>query len=118
MDPMKVWLLLIPVFKYFWHFFIVTKVSQSIKAECEARDLTTMQTPSYTAGIISSIGFCINTISELIRWMDMNIIHETFYSVITGAIVLTGFIAWIVYWVQLAQFRSNMKKLRESDTDI
>ncbi len=118
MDPMKVWLLLIPVFRYFWHFYIVTKVSQSIKAEYQTRNIPTREKPIFAAGIIASIGFCIDSVSEVLRWLNMDFIYNGIYSVITGTVALGGFIAWIVYWVQLAQFRSNIKKLRENDITI
>lgn len=115
MDPMKVWLLLIPIFRYFWHFYIATKVSESVKAEYEDRNIPTSKKPLYAAGIIASVGFCINTFSDLLHWLDMTFIYEGLYSVITGTIALASVIAWIIYWVQLAQFRSNIKKLRNND---
>jgi hypothetical protein len=88
MEPAMVWLLLIPVFSIVWNFFVVTGIGKSLGAEFRRRGIVTQQAyPAQSVGMALAICQCCCIIPIL--------------NILAG---LAGFVLWIVYWVQVANF--------------
>src|ERR1700712_2050103 len=56
MPPVQVWLLLIPIVNFIWQFFVVSNISDSIKAECNRLNIpTTEDRPTFNIGLAKNI---------------------------------------------------------------
>jgi hypothetical protein len=104
MNPGEVWLQLIPVFGLVWQFFVVSRISDSIKRELwtgefsfESREYNQLYypgvRPTYNIGLAYCILFCCFIIPCL------------------GALCyVAGLICWIIYWVRLSEFKSELER--------
>ena len=82
----NVWLLFIPLFGTIWHFFIVSNLADSIKAEADTLNIITdEQRPGYNVGLAMCILNCL------------------FFFPFAG---LAGLICWIVYWVKISGYKN------------
>lgn len=111
-DPVKIWWLLIPIFNYYWHFVVVNKLSQSIKAEYTQRNIPTEERPTYTFGLSTAIAMIISVIFSIINILQLEVIYNGLYIVIRGFISLASITIWIVYWIQVTQHKKTIKNLR------
>lgn len=104
MPPGQVWLQLIPLFGLVWQYYVIRKISDSIRVELsspvgdsilsdEALDLE--ERPTYQVGI----GYATA--------MVLTVLPIMFFKSIC---VLVALVLWIVYWVQLSKYK---KKLSE-----
>ena len=94
MDPGLVWLALIPIFAWVWHFIIVTRIGDSLKAEFEILDIPkNEERPSYNTGLTYSI----LTVCSIIPFLG-------------GLAGLVGFVFMIIYWVKTAEYKNNLIK--------
>lgn len=86
MSPGSVWLLLIPFFNLVWHFIVVGRLADSIKAEADHRGLTLNESrPAYDIGLV----MCILLI----------------------VLPFIGFICWIVYWVKINGYKNLLRPI-------
>jgi hypothetical protein len=59
MPPGRAWLMLIPLFGFFWQFMIVHEVGEGFKKEFSSRHILTKEPrPGYGVGVSASILFC------------------------------------------------------------
>ena len=66
MPPANVWLLFIPLFNIGWHFVVVAKVSDSLKAEFAKRGISVgVDRPAYGVGLAYCILNCCSIIPVL-----------------------------------------------------
>jgi hypothetical protein len=122
MKPGLVWLQIIPLFGQVWQFFVVTRIADSIKKELSSPQDDSIlgfsdaaafedqgQRPTYAIGMTYCIlytgGFAINVI------FTTNARNVGLISMIVAFSTLAGMICWIVYWVQLAQYKRKLKRL-------
>lgn len=99
MPSFNVWLLLIPVFGLAWHFFVVNRLSDSIQAEANARNIKLEEfRPTRQIGL----AMCILGASTLIPVINA----------LTG---LAFIVCWIIYWVKINNYR---KILLESEANL
>lgn len=106
MNPGEVWLQLIPLFGIVWQFFVVSRISDSIRNEYNswANDTIfsseggnqinyTYSRPTYGIGLAMCICNCCTIVPCL------------GYLASLGALV-----CWIVYWVQLADHKGKVQR--------
>lgn len=84
MEPGQVWLMLIPVFGVVWQFFVVNRVSESIRKEFRSRGWHA----DGDCGASLGIWYCALNLS------------------VCGS--PAGFILWIMYWVKIAGFSKQL----------
>ena len=106
MSPGEVWLQLIPLFGIVWQFFVVTRISDSLQREFNswANDTTfraqsndsislSYSRPTYGVGLAMCICNCCIIVPCL------------------GYLAsLAAFVLWIIYWVQLAEFKGKVQR--------
>lgn len=85
----NVWLLLIPVFGIVWHFIVVKKLADSIKAEADSKGIKIAElNPAYNIGLAMCILSCLSLIPGL--------------KLFTG---IAGMVCWIIYWVKITEYK-------------
>ena len=90
-SPGSIWLLLLPLFNLIWQFYVVTKLSMTLGKELNRKGIESPANPAQSIGI----AMCIFQVLTLIP--------------IVGAISgIVGFVLWIVYWVKIANFSSQL----------
>ena len=92
LTPGLVFLLLIPLFNLVWNFIVVTKIRDSLQAEFAARNL---QGTGFGFGI--GIAMCILYIVCIIPLINL-------------LAAPAALVCWIIYWVQIAGFKSQLSK--------
>jgi hypothetical protein len=111
MSPGEVWLQLIPLFGLVWQFFVVTRISDSLRKEfnswtddsifgVEGNEANSMGYPRPTYGI--GLAMCICLCCTLFTNLGI-----PFLGLLAS---LGGLVCWIIYWVQLAQFKSKVQR--------
>ena len=119
MKPGLVWLQLIPLFGQVWQFLVVTRIADSIRKEIASGGEDSIlgfsnvsaveehgKRPTFAIGItycfLIDIGFIIARLFP----------HEPpGIAIIIGLGSLAGMICWVVYWVQLAQYKRKLKTI-------
>ena len=109
MSPGEVWLQLIPLFGIVWQFFVVTRISKSIKKELASSNQFSFEEnpydyvdlesdrPTYQVGMAMAILFTCSILP---------------IPVFEGLCTLAGIICWIVYWVNLSQCKTQIEQQR------
>ena len=114
MSPGEVWLQFIPVFNLVWQFFVVTRISDSLRKEfnswsndsifgAEGNEAINMNQPRPTYGI--GLAMCICVSCTIISNLGI-----TIFDLLGGLASLGGLVCWIIYWVQLAQFKNKVQR--------
>jgi len=109
MPPGHVWLQLIPVFNFVWQFIVVNRIADSIRAEIDDRISTTFlgaaepvflndktPRPTYNIGLTA----CILSFAGFTVFID-------FVETIGSYVAMAFLVCWIVYWVQLVQYKNK-----------
>ena len=111
MSPGEVWLQLIPIFNIVWQYLVVIKIAKSIKKELASRDQFSFDAnphdyidlesdrPTYQIGM----AMCILVTAGIIPLIG------TLFS-------LAGLVCWIIYWVKLSQYKSQIEQKNYSVT--
>ncbi len=98
MPPSQVWILFIPLFGIIWHFIMISKIADSIKAESLIRDIELKESrPGYRVGLAMCILNCIGLLSELL-------------GAIAGLSIVAFIICWIIYWATIASYKKQILK--------
>lgn len=93
MPPENVWLMLIPFFNLIWHFIIVNKIADSIRAEANKQNLQLAEDrPGYSIGIAMCILSCVNLIPII--------------NMLSG---IGSLICWIIYWSKISSYKNQLK---------
>lgn len=93
MPPGQVWLLLIPLFGIVWHFIIVQRMAESIKAEFDMRgQMPKEDKPAYSVGLAMCICQCCSIIPFL-GWLAS----------------LAYIVLWIIYWVRVSEYKKQLQ---------
>ncbi len=86
MSPSSVWLMLIPFFNIVWQFIMVSRIAESIKAECSRLNIPVKENkPTYSSGL---------------TWNICN-----FITIIPIVGALAALITWILYWVKVNEYK-------------
>lgn len=87
-----VWLLLIPLFAFVWHFFVVKNVADSISAEANAMNIQREEPrPAYNIGLAMCVLNCLILIPE---------------TKIKLLVSIAGMVCWIIYWVKINSYKN------------
>jgi len=102
----QVWLQLIPLFGLVWQFFVVIKISDSLRKELAMRNNMfsfenqaaysfheTQPRPTYQIGIVYCILICCSVIMP---------------TLLKGLLALAGMVCWVIYWVQLSNYKRKI----------
>jgi len=111
MSPGEVWLQLIPLFGLVWQFFVVIRISDSLQKEinswtndsifgAEGSQVINMSNPRPTYGI--GLAMCICVCCTMFSYLGI--------ALLGGLASLGGLVCWIIYWVQLAQFKNKVQR--------
>ena len=92
MSPNKVWLNLIPIFAFFWNFYTVYMIRDSLAAEFQERGVDDPGRGAFTIGIIMCI-LSACTMLPFLKW-----------PAIIGALIF-----WILYWVKMVGYRDRLR---------
>jgi hypothetical protein len=103
LTPGLVWLLLIPVIGYLWHFVLVISISISLKREFSARRIVVSDNPGLTVGL----PMCIAMISHLILIFFIPSPGLIKFLLISASLVL-----WIVYWIIISRYSGKLLKAK------
>jgi hypothetical protein len=105
MPSKQVWLQLIPFFGLIWQFYVITKVSDSIRDELNTPTddsifpqhfIPQNHRPTYMAGISYAILFCVTIVVPI--------------PILKGLASLATIGAWIYYWIQLTGYKKLLKE--------
>jgi hypothetical protein len=99
----QVWFQLIPLFGFIWQFYVIIKISDSIRDELNTpvddsifSEIAVQQhRPVFSAGILYATLFCIG----FIPLPPLNVFFG-----------LAGLITWIFYWVHLSRYKKQLKE--------
>lgn len=90
MPPGQVWLALIPIFNFFWMFFVVYKIATSFQLECYRLNIPTTELKP-TQGIGNA----------------KNILRLCTFIPVLGIFAYIGFVVcWITHWVKVNQYKN------------
>ena len=103
MNPSGVWWQLIPIIGMVWQFIVVKKISVSIYNELNAPiddSIVNVQpgvsdNPAYYIGLSYCILICLGIVP--------------FPFPLKSIFSLAGLLCWIIYWVQLARYRKELR---------
>ena len=94
MPSRNVWMLLIPIFNFYWHFVVVGKLADSIKAEAQTRNLELKEErPSFNIGVGMCIFNCLSAIPNMGPYIGM-----------------VGLFCWVFYWMRIAAFKNLLQQ--------
>jgi hypothetical protein len=106
-SPALVWLLLIPGFNTLWNFFVVARLSQSIRKELESRDFEVSGSPTLIIGLIYSF------LSALVLFISPDMLKEQ--SIGLGIFGLAVIIAFVQYWTKVNWYKKVFQKDSEAN---
>lgn len=96
MSSGNVWLLLIPIFGTIWHFIVVNKMADSIKAETDEMNIKIFESrPAYNIGLSMCILDCLFVI-PIVKILS----------------IIAGLICWILYWVKINYYKNILLRAR------
>lgn len=96
MNPSQIWFLFIPLFGIIWHFIIVTKLSDSIKAESLDRTIELKESrPGFYIGIATCIFNCTSILPKI-------------FGIISSITSIAFIICWIIYWAKIASYKKQI----------
>jgi len=100
--PILIWLILIPGFNVLWNFFVVIRMSQSIKNELDSREFEVEGNPTLYVGLSYAI------LSSIILFVpapkDLN------YSVGMGVLALAIIVAFVQYWMKIVWYGKVLRQ--------
>lgn len=99
MRPGQVWLELIPIFGSIWTFFVVSRLSDSIAAECRQRGIPVDGRPTYTTGL----AFAILSVCG-------------FIPVVGFLASIAGLVCWIMHWIQVVEWKRKIESAPLADS--
>lgn len=94
MDPVQVWLSLIPLFGIVWQYFVVARMADSLAAEFSDRRI-----PSDERRPGFSLGFAYCLLYSCV-----------FIPVIGVLCLLGGLVCWILYWLKITEYQELLRK--------
>jgi hypothetical protein len=97
--PGLVWLLLIPIVGYIWHFILVVSISISLKRESRSRRIDMPENPGLAVGL----PMCIVMSSHVVIVYIIRNSGMMNFLLISASLVL-----WIIYWVVISRYSRKL----------
>jgi hypothetical protein len=97
MEPGMVWLMLIPLFNIIWSYFLVNRVTESIKREFRSRGWPQSGDFGQGIGMTACVIWSVNFFAQCIPYLG-------------PVLFLVQVICWIVFWVKIAGFSSELAR--------
>lgn len=130
MHPGLVWLQLVPIFNYVWIFIVVRRIADSLAKEFAGWESDSVfgiadeeslkkigKRPTYGIGLTYCILCACLPLSlilfNLIGRTDITPENSPFFMAIglaAFALILAVLVCWIIYWVQLVQYKNKLKR--------
>lgn len=107
-DPLKAWLLWIPIFNYFWYFYLVKKISEALYAEYTYLNFPTKTNPSLILGTTVATLLLLNGLFSALQFAGIDFVF------LAGVNALAGIVCWIVYWIQISQHKKRLQQLQRA----
>lgn len=122
--PSWVWLLFVPLFNFFWNFFVVTAISSSIKRELEERNFEVTDRPGFVSGMFYSVIYLIAaiapyimaatgvqafTMEDVTAISSGNLSVKGWFFVALGILGLLQLIFFIQYWMKINWYKTVLK---------
>ena len=104
LSPGFVWLLVIPIFNLYWHFTVVTSISDSLSNEFRKRGISAEEKPGQVVGLAMCALFALSFVFRFLFSSTPNVGEGVW--LVTW---LVGLICWIVYWVKIVGFSARLK---------
>ncbi len=119
----QVWLILIPLFGLVWHFIVVNRIADSLKAEFLKRKIDIVETrPGISLGLTFCTLYCIRIVTiggmSLASYSTNNRMVVQFIPLTWLLISLSALICWIVYWVKISNYKSKLVLVNSSIQDL
>lgn len=95
MPPNQVWLLLIPLFNLVWQFFVMPKVSDSLRKEYRERNISFKGDLGETVGLFFCISICIHILATASG---------------TAFMIIPTIVLWIMHWVKVSGFSEVLSR--------
>ena len=89
-SPQGAWMLLIPIWGFFWIFYLVGKVAQGIKGR-----FSELKVEYEYSGITTGYGY---------GYAALMLAASIPVAVVGGLAVIVGLICWVLYWVNIARY--------------
>ena len=99
MSPARVWLLFVPFFNFFWLFWVVNALSDSLHREFTRRGIAAEPHPG------RSLGYGYAILFGLSRGFSMIPVVGDIAGALAGA---GGTICWIFYWMKIADHSARI----------
>ncbi len=99
MAPGLVWLQIIPLFGFFWFFYVVIKVRDSVREEFSARGWSTAGDFGVNIGFATGV---LQVIAWGVGWTPSRFI--AMQMVLYGG----GIVCWVIYWARVAALKHRM----------
>jgi len=91
----QVWLLLVPLFNFVWHFVVVIRIARSLRSEFLRRQLPLTEAKP---GMVLGLATCV-------------LVPAAFTPRVGGICALAGLVCWIVYWVRITGYSRQIAEL-------
>jgi hypothetical protein len=88
LPPSQVWLLLVPLFNLVWQFFVMPKVSDTLRTEYRERNIKFKGDMGETVGLFFCISICIHILATASG---------------TAFMIIPTIILWIMHWVKISE---------------
>jgi peptidyl-prolyl cis-trans isomerase D len=123
-SPEALWLLLVPVFSFFWHFFVVSRLAASLGSEFSGRNLPNAESrPGKRIGMAMCILPLVSLAVFAAGWFALAhdpgtgvlplILRGTWISA-----ALAGLICWISYWVKVTGYSKALAQPQKAGSAV
>lgn len=97
-EPVMVWLSLIPVFNFIWNFILAKRIAFSLEKEFTDLGEKMDGRPLYNLGVFSSVMYIVTLAAKYVQG---------------GVFLITaGLIVWIMYWKKIVEYKNALRKLK------
>ncbi|PZF70886.1 hypothetical protein [Taibaiella soli] len=107
LEPNQVWLILIPIFNFYWSFVLAKKISASISNEFRSRAIVIAPRPTYALGIATSV---LDIVCSIMSWTTRDSPFNSF-------LLLASFVVWIAYWANVADYKKKLSQLPPKENE-
>jgi Domain of unknown function (DUF4328) len=133
MEPGMVWLILVPLFNFYWWFHMVVQIGRSLKNEFSDRDKNDGSDYGQTLGIwwgvayvggtvvgmgVQYVGMFRQAVQGIVQQNPFALDSPTVHAYIAQApFLLASLVMWIVYWIKIARYKRQLELDGPRDDD-